>query len=222
MKGLPSDSRFYQALGMAIDLVVLNLAMVVTGLPVVTGGAALVAGLLVCLRMVRGDAVRPIRDFLAAFGRAFLPATLVWLAGLGLAGLLAWEWVVAGRLVSPVAAAVTRGLVLLGGLLLGLAGVWFWPLLARRALQDEPIGVAEVVPLLQTALLAGLKHLPRSLAALLVVLVPPLLGLVSAEIGARMLLWFALIGCGLAAYLVVLLLQFRPQGLVAVQTRSLA
>ena len=48
------------------------------------------------------------------------------------------------------------------------AGVWFWPLLARRALQDEPIGVAEVVPLLQTALLAGLKHLPRSLAALLV------------------------------------------------------
>ena len=67
MKGLPSDSRFYQALGMAIDLVVLNLAMVVTGLPVVTGGAALVAGLLVCLRMVRGDAVRPIRDFLAAF-----------------------------------------------------------------------------------------------------------------------------------------------------------
>lgn len=215
MKGLPSDSRFYQALGMAIDLVVLNLAMVVTGLPVVTGGAALVAGLLVCLRMVSGVAVRPIRDFLAAFGRAFLPATLVWLAGLGLAGLLAWEWVVAGRLVSPVAAAVTRGLVLLGGLLLGLAGVWFWPLLARRALQDEPIGVAEVVPLLQTALLAGLKHLPRSLAALLVVLVPPLLGLVSAEIGARMLLWFALIGCGLAAYLVVLLLHV-PLG---IQTR---
>lgn len=215
MKGLPSDSRFYQALGMAIDLVALNLAMVVTGLPVVTGGAALVAGLLVCLRMVSGDAVRPIRDFLAAFGRAFLPATLVWLAGLGLAGLLAWEWVVAGRLVSPVAAAVTRGLVLLGGLLLGLAGVWFWPLLARRALQDEPIGVAEVVPLLQTALLAGLKHLPRSLAALLVVLVPPLLGLVSAEIGARMLLWFAIIGCGLAAYLVVLLLHV-PLG---IQTR---
>ena len=189
--------------------------MVVTGLPVVTGGAALVAGLLVCLRMVSGDAVRPIRDFLAAFGRAFLPATLVWLAGLGLAGLLAWEWVVAGRLVSPVAAAVTRGLVLLGGLLLGLAGIWFWPLLARRALQDEPIGVAEVVPLLQTALPAGLKHLPRSLAALLVVLVPPLLGLVSAEIGARMLLWFAIIGCGLAAYLVVLLLHV-PLG---IQTR---
>ena len=88
-------------------------------------------------------------------------------------------------------------------------------MLARRALQDEPIGVAEVVPLLQTALLAGLKHLPRSLAALLVVLVPPLLGLVSAEIGARMLLWFAIIGCGLAAYLVVLLLHV-PLG---IQTR---
>ena len=84
--------------------------------------------------MVRGDAVRPIRDFLAAFGRAFLPATLVWLAGLGLAGLLAWEWVVAGRLVSPVAAAVTRGLVLLGGLLLGLAGVvTFFPTTLRGA-----------------------------------------------------------------------------------------
>ncbi|MDI9628162.1 MAG: DUF624 domain-containing protein [Acidobacteriota bacterium] len=215
MKSWYSDSRFFQALEMAVDLVVLNLAMVVAGLPVVTGGAALVAGLLVCLRMVGGDNVRPIRGFLAAFRRAFLPATLAWLAGLGLTGLLVWEWMIASQVVSTTLAVVARGVVLLAGLLLGLVAVWFWPLLARRVLQDEPIGLGELVALLQTALLAGLQHLPRSLAALLIVLVPPVFGLVSAEIGARLLLWFLVIGCGLAAYLVVLVLRV-PLGIRAV------
>lgn len=207
MNPFASGSRFAAALLLATDLVLLNLAMVLTGLPVVTAGAGLTAGLVVCLQMVAGTSSRPMRQFVEAFRRTFVPATIVWLGVVGLGVLLVWEWVVAGRLALPIVALVARTVVLVTALLLGLVGVWFWPLLALRMNEGDRVGMGEIVPLLQTALLAGLKHLPRSLAGLVIVAAPLLVGLLSVEIGARMIIWFVLIGLALAAYLLVLLVR---------------
>ncbi len=207
MRGLGSDSRVYQALASATDLVVLNLAMVLAGLPLVTGGAVLTGGLAVSQGMVRGDGVRPLADFGTAFRRGFWPATVAWLGGLGLAGLLVWEWLIAGQLVSPLAGWLVRGLVLLVGLLAAMVALWFWPLLARRLHTAERVRLAELPRLLETALLASLQHLPRSLAGLLIGIGPILLAVVSPQVGARLLLWFGVVGVALAGYLVVLLLR---------------
>ena len=81
MRGLGSDSRVYQALASATDLVVLNLAMVLAGLPLVTGGAVLTGGLAVSQGMVRGDGVRPLADFGTAFRLSGQPPS--WLGGRG-------------------------------------------------------------------------------------------------------------------------------------------
>lgn len=207
MNPFASGSRFGAVLLLATDLVLVNLAMVLTSLPVVTAGAGLTAGLVVCLQMVSGTSSRPIRQFLQAFGRALVPATIVWLGGVSLGVLLVWEWVVAGRLALPIVVLAARTVVLAATLLLGLVGVWFWPLLARRVDAGNQVGMDEIIPLLRTALLAGLKHLPRSLAALAIVAAPVLVGLVSAEIGARLIIWFLLVGLALGAYLVVLLVR---------------
>lgn len=207
MRGPGTDSPIYHALGLATDLVVLNLAMVLLGVPVLTGGAVLTAGLAVSQRMVGGDSVRPLIEFGSAFRRGFLPATVAWLGGLLLAALLVWEWLIAGQLISATTGWLVRGLILLVGLLAALVSLWFWPLLARRLLSAERVAVAELPRLLQTALLVSLKHLPRSLVALLVVLGPVLIGLASPEVGARLLLWFGVVGVALAGYLVILLFR---------------
>lgn len=207
MSRLGSDSRFYQALASATDLVVLNLAMVLAALPLITGGAVLTGGLVVSQQMLQGNGVRPLADFGTAFRRSFWPATVAWLGGLGLAGLLVWEWLIAGQLVSPLAGWLVRGLVLLVGLLAAMVSLWFWPLLARRLHCDERVRLAELPRLLETALLASLQHLPRSLGGLLVGIGPILLGLASPQVGARLLLWFGVIGVALAGYLVLVLLR---------------
>lgn len=212
MNAFAGESRLYRTLGLATDLVVLNLALVLVSLPVLTSGAGLLACFAVCLHMVQGSGSKPLRTFFASFKRGFVPATVLWLAMLIVGALLVWEWLVTGQLISAGLAWAIRAVLLLAALLLGLVNIWVWPLLAARINADERVRLTELPALLQTALLAGIKHLPRSLLGLLVVTLPPAIALVSVEIGARLILWFALIGWALACYLVVLLLR-RPLGL---------
>ena len=72
----------YQALASATDLVVLNLAMVLAGLPLVTGGAVLTGGLAVSQGW-SGATGAPAGDFGTAFRRGFWPATVAWLVDWG-------------------------------------------------------------------------------------------------------------------------------------------
>ncbi len=219
MRGSASDSRLYHALSLATDLVVINLVLVLVSLPVVSIGAALTACLVVCMQLVAGTLARPLTEFFTAFGRAFWPATIVWLGSLGLGVLLVWEWAVAGQLVSPTLRLGVRGVILFAALVLVLVSIWFWPMLARRTMAGQQPRAGELVALLRDALLASVQQLPRSLAALAVVAAPVVVGMVSVEVGARLILWFVLIGFALAAYLVVLVLR-EPLGVVLDDTEE--
>ncbi len=208
MASVGVGSRFFSAWTLAADLVLVNLAMVLVGLPVVTVGAGLVACFVVCLQLVSGAGAQPLRTFFRSFARGFLPATLAWLAFAVLGALLVWEWAVVGQLVSATATQVVRVLLLVMGLLAAMVGVWFWPLLARRLMDAEsPVRLGELLPLARTALLASLKYLPRTLLALLIVAAPLVLAALSPALGARVIIWFVLIGLALACYLVVLVLR---------------
>lgn len=212
MSGSPADSRLYRALSLTTELVVLNLVLVLTSLPLVTAGAGLAACVVSCLRIVQGTGGSSLRNYFAAWRRGFLPATIGWLATLALTGLLVWEWLIAGQLISAGAALAIRAVLLLVGLLVCLVSIWFWPLLAIRISADESVRLAELLPLARTALLASIKYLPRSLLGVVIVALPLVIGLFSVEIGARLLIWFGLIGWALASYLVVLVLR-RPLGI---------
>ncbi len=202
-----SDSRFFQAWTLATELVLLNLLMVATGLPVITLGAVLTAGFVSCIHLVTGRSGRPLREYLQAFKRAFVPATVLWLATAAFVALLIWEWLVVGQLASSTLALVFRSVLLLAALLLAIVSVWVWPLLARRIINDEPMTIAGLPPLLRSALLAGIRHLPRSLAASVVVAIPLALAAISPLVGARVIIWFVIIGLSLACYLITLILR---------------
>lgn len=211
--GVGVGSRFFSAWTLAADLVLVNLAMVLVGLPLVTIGAGLAAGFVVCVQLVSGAGARPLASFFRAFGRALLPGTLLWLASAGLGALLIWEWFVAGQLASATAALLVRSILLIAGVLLAMVSVWLWPLLgARLDTSDAPVRLTELGTLARAALLASIKYLPRTLVALLVVTAPAVLAALSPAIGARMVIWFAVLGLALGCYLIVLTLR-RPLGI---------
>lgn len=209
MASVGVGSRFFSAWTLAADLVLVNLALVLVGLPVVSFGAGLAACFVVCLQLVSGTGAQPLRTFFTAFARGLVPATLAWLASAGLGALLFWEWSVTGQLVSATVGLVVRSVLLVVGVLLAGTSVWFWPLLARRlsTADADPLRLGELLPLARSALLASIKFLPRTLLALLVVAAPFVLAALSPALGARVVIWFVLIGLALACYLVVLLLR---------------
>lgn len=207
MRSFSFDSRFYQALALAGELVLVNLVMVVAMVPGVTAGAAVAACFVVCFAILSGDAAQPVRRFVDAFVRLFVPATLLWLGMVGLALLLGWEWRVVGQFRSGTAMLVVHAVIGLVAGLLAVVGVWCWPIMARRFAAAGRVETAAILPLARAALLAGLRYLPRTLAALAVTAGPLAFGLALPGLGVRLVFWYLVIGLSLACYLVALLVR---------------
>ncbi|MGJ9436886.1 hypothetical protein ACRQDP_04135 [Actinotignum sp. GS-2025b] len=89
------DSPFQRGLSDAVILVELNIITLLGLLPVVSGGASLVASARVSAQLLRGEAPRPWRLWWQHFRAALLPSLAWWLPTLGLLGLAWWEnrWV---------------------------------------------------------------------------------------------------------------------------------
>ena len=104
------DSPFQRGLSDAVILAELNIITLLGMLPVVSGGASLVASARVSAQLLRGEAPQPWRLWWQHFRAALLPSLAWWLPTLGLLGLAWWEnrWVsglAAPGLAAPAASA---------------------------------------------------------------------------------------------------------------------
>ena len=151
------------AVTLMADIVILNMFLVVACLPVVTVGAAVRAASVVVRDMVQGIGSRYWLQFLRELTSQWKPATLYWLLLVAVLGLLAYQqFVVFQAGVSGFALTVIQALVLSGlFLILGIT-VWFFGLASSR---EAPFG-----PLLIDATLSTLRHLPHTLASVIVLL----------------------------------------------------
>ena len=92
------NSRTWQALGLAADVVVVNALTIVCSLPVVTAGAALSAAHGTLLEMVREEGAKPARTYFSYFTRTWRTATFGWLLLLAVGSVLGWEDWALGRM----------------------------------------------------------------------------------------------------------------------------
>ena len=118
------DSPFQRGLSDAVILVELNIMTLLGLLPVVSGGATLVASARVSAQLLRGEAPRPWRLWWQHFRAALLPSLAWWLPTLGLLGLAWWEnrWV--SGLAAPGLAGILSGLIIVALLLVLAVLVW--------------------------------------------------------------------------------------------------
>lgn len=149
------DSRFMAVFSLFADLVVVNMLMVLSALPVLTAGAALRAGNVVIGQMVRGVGSGYGVRFVRELPRRFAAVTGYWLLALLLAAVLVYQqWVLFRASVEGPALTALQVLALSGALLIAGVAVWFFALGAasRRALAD--------------AVVLAVAHLPCTVAAL--------------------------------------------------------
>ncbi|MCI1649052.1 YesL family protein [Bifidobacterium tibiigranuli] len=93
MKFLSPDSRFMQGVSDAADAVWINILMLLTSIPIITIGAALVAGNSAARRTIEGEG-HATANYFAAFRSNFMRSTLLWLVFGPTLALLAYAWVV--------------------------------------------------------------------------------------------------------------------------------
>lgn len=202
-------SPFMRKVERAALLAELNLCTLLCSLPVITAGAAftaLHAALADFSALSYGSALRL---YFRTFARALLPTLPQWLltlvAGIALGG----GWYTALR------AQLTDNFLLMLPLLLSSAVVlftaaWLYPLSAHLLTRNEPLRFREVLP---SSLLLGLRELPRSFAALILMLLSPaLLLFASAQSITAVGIWL-LFGIAPFALLHIFLVQntINPQ-----------
>lgn len=169
METFHPDSEFMQALGRIVDYVLLNLLCLVFSLPVVTAGAAMTAKYYVSMKIVRGEEPVLHRAFWKSFRDNFRQATMLWLIGLVMLLVLAWDWyaVVYGN--SQGMPSGGRILLLVLTIIVSMVVYAVFPFLARFHMSSgEAVKASAVFCFL---------HFPKMLLLLFVVVLPYVLSL---------------------------------------------
>jgi len=123
------DSKFMAAFTLLADIVILNMLLVVTSLPVVTGGAAWRAANVVVGEMVQGRGSRYALMFIRQLTVRWRAASVFWMLLLAAGALLVYQqFVVFQAGVDGFALTVIQALALAGAFIIAGISVWFFAL----------------------------------------------------------------------------------------------
>lgn len=86
------DSDFMQGLSYVADYLILNVLCLLLSLPIITAGAAFTARYYVAMKMVRGEEPAVFKSFFKSFKDNFVQATIIWVFGAVILGVIAWDW----------------------------------------------------------------------------------------------------------------------------------
>ena len=185
------DSPLMRFLTKLADLMILNIAFLITCIPVFTIGAAWTALYYVAMKMVRDEESTILRSYFHAFRQNFRQATVLWLGVVAVGALLGLDFLILNRMDSVYAAVMNTGIGIIA-VLAFLVLQYLFPLLAKFD--------AGTVQTLKNACLLAVAHLPRTLVMALSavgILIITFYNAYTASIGV--LLWM-LIGFALMAF----------------------
>lgn len=196
---LGPESKFYAALSLFADLVIVNVLLVITCFPVFTGGMSLRTAHAVTGQMVREEGSR--RG--SAFVRGLLTRpgvnTAWWLICLAVGALAAYEFAIIAKAELWTMGVVLRAALVSGLIVISCISVWFFHLDAPGLRFSQRC---------TTAMMKAVAHLPRTLLAVcpwaLLVLYPLFF---PAQWGGY-LFFLVVLGPALAVYLAELALQW--------------
>lgn len=123
------DSKFMAAFTLLADIVILNMLLVVTSLPVVTGGAAWRAANVVAGEMVQGRGSRYALMFIRQLTVRWRAVSLFWVLLLAAGALLTYQqFVVFQAGVDGFALTLIQALAVAGAFIIAGISVWFFAL----------------------------------------------------------------------------------------------
>lgn len=191
------DSPLLRFLDKVADVMILNLVFIATAIPVVTLGAALTALNYTAMKIVSGESTSVASDYLRSFRTNFKQATLLGLAVVGLALVLAAWYVVVDNLDVPVIVRIVLLVVFyLVAFRFVLATLYVFPYNATFE--------NTVLEVLNNSRLMSLRHLFGSLAIAAVTALPVVVTVFYPRVAVYGLLWFLIGFAGIAVVNAVL------------------
>ena len=162
MEFLHPDSKFSQIMGTVFDYLKLGLLFLIFSIPIVTAGAAATGVMFVGMKIIRGEAPKLWPPFWQSFRQNFRQATVTTLILLAISGLLGFDWYQLFQLGSDPLVRIARALVFLAALVILMAALYLFPVLARFEVTGKQ--------LVRNAVSFSLMNFTKSLGILAIIL----------------------------------------------------
>lgn len=194
------ESGLYQSLALAADIIVVNVLMILTSLPILTAGASFRAANYVISQLIEEEGSQPARTFLTQFTKHVKASTLWWLIAvlLGSLGLLEWLMLDAVEVGANADFAFRAGLMSAALIVAGIS-LWFFYFEAKRP--------RDFTTTFTDSALAALRFLPRTLVGVTMLALPAALAVVVPERWFAIVGFYLIIGLALTLYLFQLLVR---------------
>ncbi|MGV0361003.1 ABC transport system MusEFGK2I component MusI [Corynebacterium minutissimum] len=196
---LGPESKFYAVLSLFADLVIVNVLVVITCFPVVTGGMSLRTAHEVTGHMVREEGSRRGSAFIRNLLTRPWTNTAWWLICLAAVGLAAYEFAIIARADLGHMGIVLRAALISGLIVLSCISVWFFHLDAPSSGFRRRCAAA---------ITHAVAHLPRTLLAIAPGVLMVLFPFFFPEQWGSYVFFLAVFGPALAIYLAELALQW--------------
>lgn len=131
MNFLDPDSKFSQIMSTIFDYLKLGALFLIFSIPIITAGAAAAGTMYVGMKIARGEAPKLWMPFWQSFRQNFKQATVSTLVLLAIAGLLQFDWYQLLQMESTILIRFARAVVFLATLIVLMAGLYLFPILAR-------------------------------------------------------------------------------------------
>lgn len=224
---LSPEGNFYSVLALAADIVVVNILLLVTSVPIMTAGAALRSANFVVGQLVREEGSKPTRTFFREFKNQWQPASLWWLILVGLSVFGAYDLFVLTRAqLDPTFDLFFRAALLAGFIVLGGISVWFYALAAGWGNTDlrenasvsgrltatevasrRVAGAPSFKELFVAACLYAIRHLPLTLIAIIILMLPGVVLIVYPKVWGMMLFFYLVFGVAFSIYMIHLIFR---------------
>lgn len=160
------DSPLMRGMSKVADLMILNLLVIVTCIPVVTIGASLSAMHYVLIKLSKNEGSYVAKMYIKSFKENFVQGTVLWLVNLAGIGLFAYDAYVFFFAPNTMPVMVLIFVVAVGVLFL-MTAMYFYPLQARF--------VNPVTKTMRNAFFVMVLNFPKSILTVLVYAVPVLI-----------------------------------------------
>lgn len=186
-----TDGRIMNFLSRLGDMFILNVIYLISCIPVVTIGAATTALYYNTLKMAENRESYVWREYWKSFRQNFKQATIIWMIMLAFILVLGADAVLLGGM-SEAMGSVVSLIVIVLGIFLIMTGVYVFPVLARF---DNTVKNT-----FKNALIMAVRHLPSTIAIVILHGLPLLLALASIQVFIRGILVVLLFTVSILAY----------------------
>lgn len=183
------DNKFFQTLGRATDIVILNVLFILSCIPIITIGASVTATYSVAMKMANDEEGYVLRTFIRNFKENFKTSTIIWIFMIIVGGVLILDFNISNIISNQTLSKVLQFILTLVSIMYVFVFTYVFPIISKF---DNTIKNTII-----NSILISIQNLPYTIVMVILNLLPIILLYWFSSFWGYILFFYLIIGYGI-------------------------